>query len=72
MIEESYPRVISTLEAKRLIHKGCEAYLEHVIYKSSSEITLDSVPVVLEFPDVFSKDLSGLPPNPELEFKIEL
>ena len=38
--------VISTLEAKRLLHKGCEAYLAHVIDKSSFEITLDSVPVV--------------------------
>ena len=38
--------VISTLEARRLLHKGCKAYLEHVIDKSSSKITLDNVPVV--------------------------
>ena len=38
--------VILTLEAKRLLHKGCEAYLAHVVDKSSSEVTLDSMPVV--------------------------
>ena len=48
--------VISELEAKRLLHKGCEAYLAHVVDKSSSEVTFDNMPVVCEFPE----DLSGL------------
>ena len=60
--------VILALEAKRLLHKGCETYLAHVIDKSSSEVTLDNMPVVCEFPE----DLSGLPPDRELEFGIEL
>ena len=64
--------VILALEAKRLLHKGCEAYLAHVIDNSSSEITLDNVLVVCEFLDVFLKDLSDLPPDRELEFGIEL
>ena len=72
VIEEFYPRVISTLEAKRLLHKGYEVYLAHVVDKSTPEVTLDSVPVVREFPDVFLENLSGLPPNRELEFGIEL
>ena len=45
--------VISAVEAKRLLHKGCETYLAHVIDKSSPEVNLDDVPVVCEFPDVF-------------------
>ena len=64
--------VISALEAKRLLHKGCEAYLAHVIDKFSSEVTLENVPVVCEFLDVFSEDLQGLPSARELEFQIEL
>ena len=28
--------VISALEAKKLLHKGCESYLAHVINKPSS------------------------------------
>ena len=51
----------SALEAKRLLHKGCKVYLAHVIDKSSSEVTLDNVPVVCEFPNVFHQDLLGLP-----------
>ena len=64
--------VISALEAKRSLHKGCEAYLADVVDKSSSEVTFDSVPIVQEFQDVFSKDLLGLPPDWELKFRIEL
>ena len=33
---------------------------------------LNPIPVVCEFPDVFSKDLPGLPPDREVEFSIEL
>ena len=46
--------------------------MAHVIDKSSFEVTLDNVPVVCEFPDVFLEDLSGLPSDRELEFGIEL
>ena len=62
--------VISALEAKRLLHKGCEMYLAHVIDKSSFKVTVENVPVVCEFPDVFLEDLPGLPPD--REFEIEL
>ena len=55
--------VISALEAKRLLYKGCETYLAHVVDKSTLKVALDSVPVVREFPYVFPKDLPGLPPN---------
>ena len=64
--------VISALEAKRLLYKGCEAYLAHVLDKSSAKMTIESVPVVCEFSDVFPDDLPGLPPDRELEFEIEL
>ena len=35
-------------------------------------MTLESVPVVREFSDVFSEDLLRLPSNRELEFGIDL
>ena len=63
--------VISTLEAKRLLHKGCEAYLAHVVDKSSPEVILESMSIVREFLNVFLEDLSGLPSDRELEFGIE-
>ena len=64
--------VISALEAKRLLHKGCEAYLAHVINKSTLEINLENVSIVCEFPDAFPKDVVGLPLDRQLEFGIEL
>jgi hypothetical protein len=33
---------------------------------------IKDIPVVCEFPDVFPNDLPGLPPDREVEFKIEL
>ena len=60
--------MILALEAKRLLHKGCESYLAHVINKSSSEVTLDNMPVVCKF----LENLSGLPLDRELKFGIEL
>ena len=33
---------------------------------------LESIPVVSEFPDVFPEELSGMPPDRELEFAIDL
>ena len=34
--------------------------------------TIEDIPVVCEFPDVFPDDLLGLPPDRDAEFKIEL
>ena len=64
--------MISVLEAKRLLQKGCEAYLAHVIDTSTLKVTLGSVPIVREFSNVFSKDLPRFPSNRELEFCIDL
>ena len=64
--------VISALEAKRLLLKGCESYLTHVVYTSVIEVKLENVLVACEFPDVFSEDLLGLPLDRELEFGIEV
>nr|GEX76885.1 hypothetical protein [Tanacetum cinerariifolium] len=37
-----------------------------------NESKLEDIPVVREFPDVFSEELSGLPPSGEVEFRIDL
>ena len=64
--------VIFALEAKRLLLKGCESYLAHVVDTSMTKVNLENVPVVCEFFDVFLEDLLGLPPNRELKFGIEV
>ena len=64
--------VILALEAKRLLHKGCEAYLAHVIDTLISKMTLENVSIVQEFSDVFFEDYPSLPLDRELEFGIDL
>ena len=43
-----------------------------VVAHTEASPDLASIPVVCEFPDVFSEDLPGLPPDREVEFAIEL
>ena len=59
--------MISALKTKILLHKGCEAYLTHVIDTSTSEVNLENVLMICEFLDVFPEDLPRLPLNTELK-----
>jgi hypothetical protein len=45
-----------------------QAYYHKII----SGPTLDQVPVVCEYPDVFPEELPGMPPDRDIEFIIEL
>ena len=47
--------MISEFEAKRLLLKGCESYLAHVVDTSVTEVKLENVPIVCEFPDFFQR-----------------
>ncbi|KAL0366986.1 UNVERIFIED_CONTAM: Retrovirus-related Pol polyprotein from transposon.6 [Sesamum radiatum] len=49
--------VISALEARRLMLEGCEAYLAHVIDSKKVNPTLEEIPVVRDFREVFPDDL---------------
>jgi hypothetical protein len=40
--------------------------------KSVPRSTLDQVPVVCEYPDIFPEELPGMPPDQDIEFIIEL
>ncbi|GAA0173849.1 hypothetical protein LIER_27373 [Lithospermum erythrorhizon] len=64
--------VISVLEARKLLNKGCVGYLGYVTDLKKDEPKLEDVRIVREFEDVFPKDLPGLPPNREIEFSIEV
>ena len=69
----STPRgLISALQARRLLRRGCQGFLAHVRELDSHVRESASVPVVREFLDVFPDELPGLPPAREIEFEIEL
>ncbi|XP_070045453.1 uncharacterized protein [Nicotiana tomentosiformis] len=56
-------RVISFLKARHMVEKGCLAYLAYVRDTAVETLTINSVPVVREFSDVFPSDLPGIPPD---------
>ncbi|KAB2626227.1 S ribonuclease [Pyrus ussuriensis x Pyrus communis] len=64
--------VISALRAKKLLTKGCQGYLAHVVLDEAVPNRIEDVRVVRHFPDVFPEDLPGLPPDRDVEFTIEL
>ncbi|XP_070008379.1 uncharacterized protein [Nicotiana sylvestris] len=65
-------RVISFLKARHMVEKGCLAYLDYVRNTTTETPTIDSMPVVREFSDVFPSDLPGMPPDRDINFCIDL
>ena len=65
-------KFISCLKAWKMIAKGCIYHLVRVRDENSKSPTIESVPVVNEFVDVFPEDLPGIPPEREIEFGIDL
>nr|GEV76427.1 reverse transcriptase domain-containing protein [Tanacetum cinerariifolium] len=49
-----------------------ETLIIRVIEKKSDEKRLEDIPIVKEFPNVFSEELHGLPPVRQVEFQIDL
>ena len=64
--------IISYIQARRLLSRGCESFLAYIRDVSVESSPLDSVPVVRKFADVFLTDLPGLPPERDVEFIIDL
>ncbi|KAM2086619.1 hypothetical protein ACFX1R_024133 [Malus domestica] len=64
--------VISAMKAKRLLSKGYQRYLDHVVLNDDTPSSMEDVRVVRYFLDVFPEDLPGLPPDRDVEFDIDL
>ncbi|XP_070031697.1 uncharacterized protein [Nicotiana tomentosiformis] len=65
-------RVISYLKAQHMVEKRCLSYFAFVRDVDVDTPTIASVPVVREFLDVFPADLSGMPPDRDIDFGIDL
>ncbi|XP_070029299.1 uncharacterized protein [Nicotiana sylvestris] len=65
-------KFISYLRARMFIAKGCIYHLVHVRDINKEPATLQSVPIVNEFPTVFLDELPGIPPEREINFIIDL
>ncbi|KAM0961741.1 hypothetical protein TB1_020386 [Malus domestica] len=60
------------MRAKKLLSKGCQEYLAHVVLNDVVPSSVEEVGVVRHYPDVFPDDLPGLPPDRDVEFSIDL
>ncbi|GJR48090.1 putative reverse transcriptase domain-containing protein [Tanacetum coccineum] len=73
---ETRLNIISCTKTHKYLLKGHHVFLAHVTTKEienkSGEKRLEDVPIVRDFPKVFPKDLSGLPPTRQVEFQIDL
>ncbi|GJV79641.1 putative reverse transcriptase domain-containing protein [Tanacetum coccineum] len=68
--------IISCTKTHKYLFKGHNVFLAHVTTKEtedkSGEKRLEDVPIVRDFPEVFPKDLPGLPLTRQVEFQIDL
>ncbi|XP_070025924.1 uncharacterized protein [Nicotiana sylvestris] len=71
-LDHTPSRVISLLNAQRMVEKRCDVYLAYVRDVSIDTPLVDSVPEVHDFLDVFLVDLSGMPPDRDIDFGIDL
>ncbi|XP_070007501.1 uncharacterized protein [Nicotiana sylvestris] len=65
-------RVISYVKARHMVENGCLSYLAYICDSSAEVPSMDSVPVVREFLEVFHANLSGMPPDRYIDFCIDL
>ncbi|XP_076931827.1 uncharacterized protein LOC143597121 [Bidens hawaiensis] len=69
--------IISLMKAQKLLRKGHTAILALITDKGTDEaveeeVSIDQIPIVRDFPEVFPEDLPGLPPHRQVEFQIDL
>ena len=64
--------VISAATTRKMVQKGCEAYLAYVIDTVKARPNVSDISTVSDFPDVFPEELPGLPPPREIEFAIDV
>ncbi|GJX89736.1 reverse transcriptase domain-containing protein [Tanacetum coccineum] len=64
--------VPNVVTARKYVEQGCHLFLAYVMKKKSKEKRLEDVPVIHDFPEVFPKELPGLPPPRQVEFRIDL
>ncbi|KAJ9556411.1 hypothetical protein OSB04_011025 [Centaurea solstitialis] len=64
--------LISVIKANRCIRKGCIWFMAYVVDSEKNKLEVKDVEVVRDYPEVFPEDLVSLPPDREIEFRIDL
>ncbi|XP_054801439.1 uncharacterized protein LOC129305432 [Prosopis cineraria] len=72
VVDYETPNFLTALQVEKLMREGCQAFM---IYCSTHEVYdggIDRIGVVNKFPKVFDDQMSGLPPEREIKFFIDL
>ena len=64
--------VISTMQARRIMRKGCETFLALILDSKRGQVDVENIPVVREFSDVFPEELPDIPLEREVDLAIEI
>ncbi|XP_071933750.1 uncharacterized protein [Coffea arabica] len=69
---KAYSALISGIQARKLLYKGAQGYLAYLINTKKDKVKIEEVPVVKDYLDMFPEELTSVPPEREVEFKIKL
>ncbi|GJR88432.1 putative reverse transcriptase domain-containing protein [Tanacetum coccineum] len=61
-------KLCSIMKAMIYLSRGCHAFMAHVINTNFENKSVEDVPIVNEFLDVFPEELSGIPTERQVEF----
>ena len=64
--------VISAMQARRLMRKGCEKFLVVILDSKRGQVHVENIPVVREFPNVFPEELPGILHEREVDLSYRL
>nr|KYP34734.1 Transposon Ty3-I Gag-Pol polyprotein [Cajanus cajan] len=65
-------KFLSATDIKTCLKENERVYMIFASLTLETDSKLDEIPLVREFPEVFPKDVSSLPPEREIEFSIDL
>ncbi|KAI3754911.1 hypothetical protein L1987_54703 [Smallanthus sonchifolius] len=65
-------KLMSCTTAQKYLRKKYVALLAHVVQKDVKEKSIQDIPIIRDFFEVFPEDISGLPPVRQVEFRIDL
>ncbi|XP_076916511.1 uncharacterized protein LOC143576260 [Bidens hawaiensis] len=65
-------KLSSITKTHKMLRKGCPAFLVNVVDAKAKEQKIEDIPVVWDFLEVFPEDLPRLPPQRQVEFRIDL
>ncbi|KAJ0433607.1 putative nucleotidyltransferase, Ribonuclease H [Helianthus annuus] len=65
------PKQVSMLKASKCLKKGCVIYMAQVTVDEQKPKIKD-IPVISDYPEAFPEELSGLPPDRQVEFRIDI